>query len=104
MFRLIVDAHHRRAIYWHPHLDSPLLVNFQVLYCLFVVKQTMDVRDKICLLFCRMDTNTKGEVALFGINATRSRCIILGRIVGQELCGQHRCLVFLAINDDGVFL
>ena len=104
MFGLIVDAHQRRAIYWHPHLKSPLLVNFRVLYYLLVVKQTMDVRDKIRLLFCRMDTNTKGEVALFGINATRPRCLILRRIVGQELCGQHRCLVFLAINDDGVFL
>ena len=51
MFRLIVDAHHRRAIYWHPHLESPLLVNFQVLYYLLAVKQTMNVRDKIRLLF-----------------------------------------------------
>ena len=58
MFRLIVDAHYRRAINWHPYLKSPLLVNFRVLYYLLVVKQTMDVRDKIRLLFCRMDTNT----------------------------------------------
>ena len=72
MFGLIVDAHQRRAIYWHPHLKSPLLVNFRVLYYLLVVKQTMDVRDKIRLRFCCMDTNTKGEVALFGINATQS--------------------------------
>ena len=104
MFGLIVDAHQRRATHWHPHLKSPLLVNFRVLYYLLVIKQTMDVRDKIRLFFCRINTNTKGEVALFGINATRPRCLILRRIVGQELCGQHRCLVFLSINDDGVFL
>ena len=71
MFRLIVDAHQRRAINWHSYLKSPLLVNFRALYYLLVIKQTMDVRNKICLRFCCMDTNTKGEVALFGINATR---------------------------------